>query len=406
MNYICMIVDGAYPNDIRVRKQAESLVEYGKKVLVVCPRKKNDLEKETINNVEVFRIGKNYNTIQKGIYDIIESVFNINPLFYSGLKKVFKKYKIDYLHVHDLPLAGTGFQFKSKVKSCYLDLHENFPEALKTWFLWKKGRLIKLKNALFMNPKKWSKKEEKYCKKYNKVICVVDEMKEKLIANFNINAHKLIVISNHEKKDFANNFKEEVIQEIITEKDFSITYVGGFGPHRGLQTAIKAMPEIIKKIPNAKLFLVGKGSLDVQNRLRLLTKDHKVENYVDFVGYRPFNEVATIMKKTNINIIPHLANGHTNNTIPHKLFQIMMSKSLLLVSSCKPLERIVNSYKAGVVFKADDAKDFAKKVIDIHKNYKNYQEETSNAFDAVMNKGENWENTSKELINLYENNFS
>ena len=48
MNYICMILDGAYPNDIRVRKEAESLVENGLKVLVVCPKKVNDLENEVI----------------------------------------------------------------------------------------------------------------------------------------------------------------------------------------------------------------------------------------------------------------------------------------------------------------------------------------------------------------------
>ncbi|WP_081817025.1 glycosyltransferase family 4 protein [Polaribacter sp. Hel_I_88] len=403
MSYICMIVDGAYPNDIRVRKEAEALAENGKKVLVVCPRKKNDLETEIVNNVTVFRIGKNYKTAKKGIYDILESVSNINPLFYFGIKKAFKKYKIDYLHVHDLPLAGTGFKFKNNVKKIYLDLHENYPEALRTWFLWKQNSVIKVKNSLFFNSENWSKKEEKYCQKYDKVICVVEEMKAKLIAKFNIEKDKLIVVSNHEKKSFADNFNEEVAQNIISKNDFSITYVGGFGPHRGLQTAIEAMPKIVQKVPNAKLFLIGKGSADVETKLRDIVKEFNVENSVVFVGYRPFKEVSTIMQKTNVNIIPHLSNDHTDNTIPHKLFQIMMSKSLLLVSSCKPLKRIVTKYNAGIVFNADDANDFAEKVISIHQNYDEYQIKTQNAFDAVMNKGENWEKESLKLFNLYTN---
>ena len=403
MSYICMIVDGAYPNDIRVRKEAEALAEKGKKVLVVCPRKKNDLETETVNNVVVFRIGKNYTIAKKGIYDIIESATNINPLFYFGLKKAFKKYKIEILHVHDLPLAGTGFKFKNNVKKIYLDLHENYPEALKTWFLWKQNSVIKVKNALFFNSENWSKKEKKYCEKYDKVICVVEEMKAKLIAKFNIENEKLIVVSNHEKKSFAANFNDEVAQNIINNKDFSITYVGGFGPHRGLQTAIEAMPKVTQHIPNAKLFLIGKGSADVETKLRDIVKEFNVENSVVFVGYRPFKEVSTIMQKTNVNIIPHLANDHTDNTIPHKLFQIMMSKSLLLVSSCKPLKRIVTKYNAGIVFNADDTNDFAEKVISIHQNYDEYQIKTQNAFDAVMNKGENWEQESLKLFNLYAN---
>ena len=51
MSYICMIVDGSYPNDIRVRKEAEALAENGRKVIVVCPRKRNDKSKETFNDV-------------------------------------------------------------------------------------------------------------------------------------------------------------------------------------------------------------------------------------------------------------------------------------------------------------------------------------------------------------------
>lgn len=398
-----MIVDGAYPNDIRVRKEAEALAENGKKVVVVCPRKKNDLQFEIVNNVEVFRIGKNFTTPKKGIYDIVESVFNFNPLFYFGLKKVFKKYDISYLHVHDLPLAGTGYLFKSKVNNkLYLDLHENYPEALKTWFLWKKSSIIKLKNTLFMDPKKWSKKERKYCIKYDKIICVVEEMKEKLITNFGIEAKKMLVVSNHEQKDFVLNFNNKTTQNIICKKDFSITYVGGFGPHRGLQTAIEAMPKIVATIPNAKLFLVGKGSKDVADKLQMLVVENKVEKCVNFVGYKPFSEVATIMQTTNVNIIPHLANDHTDNTIPHKLFQIMMSKSLLLVSSCKPLKRIVEKYDAGVVFKAGDATDFSLKVISIFQNKEAFKFKTENAYNAVMDKGENWETESEKLIQLYE----
>ena len=396
-----MIVDGAYPNDIRVRKEAESLAENGKNVLVVCPRKKNDVQSEIINDVTVFRIGTNYTNSKKGIFDIIESVTNINPLFYKGLKLAFQKYQIAYLHVHDLPLAGTGFMFKNHVKHIYLDLHENYPEALKTWFLWKQSKLIQFKNRLFMNPKLWSKKEEKYCKKYDKVICVVEEMKTKLIANFGIDERKLVVVSNHEKKEFADNFKHAVAQNIIKDKEFSITYVGGFGPHRGLQTTIEAMPNILKNIPEAKLFLIGKGSVDVEHTLKQLVLVHNLQDSVVFVGYRPFDEVSTIMQKTNINIIPHLANEHTDNTIPHKLFQIMMSKSLLLVSSCKPLQRIVNKYDAGIVFKANDSNDFAKKVVDIYQNYSTYQLKTENAFNAIMQKNENWEAESIKLLSLY-----
>ncbi len=403
MKYICMLVDGSYPNDIRVRKEAEALVENGKKVVVVCPMRAKESKQEIINGVNIYRIGKNYSHTKKGIYDVVESSININPFFYFGLKHVFKKYDISVLHIHDLPLAGTGYAFKSRVQHLVLDLHENFPEALKTWFEWKKNPFIKWKNKIFMNPKKWSKKEEKYCRKYDTIVCVVQEMKEKLHANFNIDLQKMFVVSNHEKKEFADNFNKQVAQHSIDKSAFSITYVGGFGPHRGLDIAIQAMPSIVAKIPNAVLYLVGRGSVDVEKRLKALVKECQVEETVKFVGYRPFNEVATIMQLSKLNIIPHKANEHTNNTIPHKLFQIMMSKSLLVVSSCKPLKRIVEKYDAGLVFEADSSDDFSSKVIHAYDNFDQLKTLTENAFDAVMKNDENWDSESLKLVELYNN---
>lgn len=396
-----MIVDAPYPNDIRVRKEAESLVESGKKVVVISPRKKKDLKSEVINGVDVFRIGNNYTNTKKGLLDVFESIFNINFLFFFGIKKALKQFDIQFLHVHDLPLAGTGYFFKPKMKRIILDLHENYPEALKTWFAWKKNPIIKLKNMIFMNPTLWSKKEGKYCEKYDLVVCVVEEMKQKLISNFKIEPQKLVVVSNYEKKEFAQNFLSSERQSIITNKNFSITYVGGVGPHRGLDTVIKAMPQIVKEIPNVKLFLIGKGSKNVEDKLQEMTNELNMEEYVKFVGYRPFKEVSTIMRESNVNIIPHKSNDHTDNTIPHKLFQIMMSKSLLLVSSCKPLKRIVEKYNCGLVFKADDTNDFASKIIMIYANEEEFLFKKENAFDAVMNKGENWEEESKKLLSLY-----
>lgn len=401
--YICMVVDGSYPNDIRVRKEAEALVNNGKKVLVVCPSKISDLKEEIINGVLVYRIGKNYSHFKKGIFDIVESVFNVNPFFFFNLKKVFKKHPIDFLHVHDLPLAGTCYLFKSKVKkNLILDLHENYPEALKTWFLWKKNPFIRLKNKIFMNPVRWSIKEKKYCEKYDKVICVVDEMKEKLASKFKIDDNKMLVVSNHEEKSFIDNFTKNTAQKIIDKDSFSITYIGGFGPHRGLDTAIKSMAAIVESIPNAMLFLIGKGSKDVENQLKEIVKENKVENHVKIVGYRPFKEVSSIMSSSSINIIPHNADEHTNNTIPHKLFQIMLSNSMLLVSSCKPLKRIVEKYDAGLVFEAGNPQDFSDKVIEVFTNFDEIAYKKENALTAVMEKGENWDTESLKLIQLYD----
>ena len=163
------------------------------------------------------------------------------------------------------------------------------------------------------------------------------------------------------------------------------------------------MPRIIERIPNAKLFLIGKGHHDVEDYLKNLVIENNIESSVKFIGYKPFEEIPAIMSSSSINVIPHSSDEHTNNTIPHKLFQIMLSKQLLLVSSCKPLKRIVTKYDAGVVFGAGDFNDFSSKVISIFEDKSSYDVKIENAYNAVMELGEDWDTESKNLIKLYNN---
>ena len=135
--------------------------------------------------------------------------------------------------------------------------------------------------------------------------------------------------------------------------------------------------------------------------MKQIVKENKIEDHVQLIGYRPFKEVSAIMSASSINIIPHNADEHTNNTIPHKLFQIMLSRSLLMVSSCKPLKRIVEKYDAGLVFEAGNSIDFSDKVIEAFTNFESIRSKTENAFNAVMEKGENWDTESLKLIDLY-----
>ncbi|CAL2093901.1 conserved hypothetical protein [Tenacibaculum sp. 190524A05c] len=397
MAYICMVVDASYPKDVRVRKEAEALQKSGKNVLVVCPSY-NNLKNENINGVEVYRLGKNYSNYKKGIFDVIESVFDINLFFLFGLKKVFKKYDIEFLHIHDLPLAGTGYFFRKKVKKIILDLHENYPEALQVWFKWNKNPLKRLKNSIFMNHKSWVKKEKKYCKLYDNVICVVEEMQRKIISNFDINSAKTLVISNQEERNFL---VDSVDKGIINENDFSITYIGGIGPHRGIDTVIKSMRIISKEVPNVRFNIIGSGSKATMVYLKDLTREYEVEDHVVFMSYKPFNQIGAIMNQSKINIIPHNKSGHTDNTIPHKLFQIMLSKGMLLVSSCDPLKRIVETYNSGFVFEADNDVDLASVVVDIYNNYGQYEERIVNGYNAAIEK-ENWELESLKLIEFYD----
>ena len=107
------------------------------------------------------------------------------------------------------------------------------------------------------------------------------------------------------------------------------------------------------------------------------------------------------MKFADVNTIPHKTNGHTDNTIPHKLFQTMMVGKPVLVSSSAPLKRVVTAAKSGIVFKADDPKDMAAKIQELYRDPTLRESLGKNGIEATLLGKLNWEHEQASLIALY-----
>ena len=198
------------------------------------------------------------------------------------------------------------------------------------------------------------------------VIAVVKEMKDRLISGHKAPGNKISIVSNTEPESFDTL---PVDQTIISQfKDqFIVSYIGGFGPHRGIDTAILGMSKLNKNI-NVKLLLVGKGNKVIESKFKSLIEYYDLTDRVIMLGWQPFEKVSSYIAASSVCLVPHKNNPHTGNTVPHKLFQYMVKGKPVLVSSCAPLKRIVEETQSGLVFKADDPQDFAEKLMDLVNN--------------------------------------
>lgn len=396
-----MILNAHYPHDIRVDKEAKALIDAGFKVHLLCSKRDSEPPYENLNGLHVHRIKVGTTNVVIGIWDVISSFNFVHPLFNNALPRFIRENNINILHVHDLPLVKTALVQKKKFKiKVIADFHENYPEAMKVWFSWKKNVIIRLKNRIFFNYKRWLKYENFAAKNSDKVIAVVEEMKERLIEDHNIEESKISVITNSESLSFLN---QKVVPDIYGEdfkENYKILYAGGIGPHRGVDTAIEGM-KYLKDNRNIVLVIVGSGSGAVMNTLYELAKENNVLEQVKFLGYKPFSTFYSYMSLADVNIIPHLKNGHTDHTIPHKLFQGMMCEKPVLVSSSTPLKRTVESLKSGLTFEAGNPKNFAAQILNLYNNRDLSKKLAKNGFQATVRGNENWEVTSQRLVKLY-----
>ena len=276
------------------------------------------------------------------------------------------------------------------------DLHENYPEALRQFHIGARParRILNLVSPLW----RWKRLEKACVRQADRVITVVEEAKQHYVSDCGIPPEKVTVVMNTEDLDY---FCSLPVDEDTVEKwqpHFTITYIGGFGRHRGIQTAIAAMPSIVRQISDARLLLVGSGANETE--LRELARQAGVKEVVEFVGWQPSNLVPTYVAASNVCLIPHIASGHTNSTIPHKIFQAMAMAKPVVVSSARPLERIVRETGAGLVYASGDAAALAEAVVRIFRD-KELATRLGEAGKKATSEKYNWETEAEKLVSLY-----
>ena len=383
-----MLTQTVFPPDIRLEKEIRSLYKNGYKVLVVC----NQFDKTKNPNFEFCEI-KRVNAVFKNINlnKLINFPFFLNPRYLFTSFNNLIRFKPDFIHAHDLPMMPIAILFGKLFRiPIIFDMHENYPQALKQFN--KKGFI----NFIFKNYRFASILEKLCLKLSNRIIVVIDEGKERLVS-MNVPSERISIVSN--TVDLETFIKLE--SEPQNSKNYFagdkeiILYTGTLSSERGLKTPILAMKLLVTKIDNVMLLLVGDGPQ--KQELKTIVETYQLENCVRFMDWVDHIELAFIVSKAEVCIIPQPNNEFINTTIPHKLFEYMAIGKPVLVSDALPLKRIVNETGAGLVFKSDDEIDFALRMEQLLTEKKDWG---TKGLEAVRNIY-NWKNEEKTLINMY-----
>jgi glycosyltransferase involved in cell wall biosynthesis len=108
------------------------------------------------------------------------------------------------------------------------------------------------------------------------------------------------------------------------------------------------------------------------------------------------SDVISIMKKSDIGIIPHFRSPQNDCSSPNKLFHYMYASLPVIVSNCSSLERIILQNDCGYVFEDKNKFQLAKILDEIIENLEFSKEKGRNGKRAVLDRY----NTKKEGENL------
>ncbi len=392
---IGMVLKGNIPPpDIRIEKEAGTLIGDGHEVNLLLERRQREEGTMNVGGIRCVR-GVRMGRFREILHRYTFSYTFRDPMWRKAIREFAVSRSVEVLHVHDLPLVREAVAVGEELGIPVIaDLHENYPGGLQVWYT------NRLKKKTIYNFNRWARYEREILREVDAVIVVIEESKERIMA-LGIPEEKIFVVPNTSPVESI----DIPIDPSITEKyrdTFMVSYIGGFAPHRGLDTAIRSLPHLRGRMPDLKLVLVGDRNRPYMEYLAGLAGKLGVSDMVEMTGWQPFEKIWSYISASSVCLVPHARNPHTDTTIPHKIFQYMMIRKPVIVSDCPPLKRIIEDSGGGLVFTHDSPEELAECIARFHEDGQ-FSLRTGEKGRAAFLDRYNWDSTSADLSRLYRN---
>lgn len=170
------------------------------------------------------------------------------------------------------------------------------------------------------------------------------------------------------------------------------TYMGNT-----FENLIKVFSLIVKKKPQARLFLVGHPGIS-QDKLPESLRG--CFSNIDFVGMQPFEKVILFMASANVLILPMENSDNDKARFPIRFGDYLSSGRPIVSNAVGEVRRIMKEEKCGMCCDSSDFEGFAKMVLTVIEDRNLQAELQRNAIKAASKYS--WDNITDGLIDDYE----
>lgn len=358
---------------------ANELVKKGHQVFVITQRLENTKSYEVVNGIEIFRVGsppKLIGTLPVGFGT------NLSFFIFSILKGINlgRKTKFDLIHSNTyIPVISAQICSKflhiphiATVHDIYLTSKENF------WKDWAAQEGISGFTKL-MGP--WL--ERRIAKTGVKLFHTVSETTKSDLEKLGV-TKKIIVIPNFVDLKHFERTAIEIKNQAI--------FVGRLVFYKNVEILIEAFKEVIKKIPDAKLVIVGEGP--IKQGLLEKTKSLGLQDHIVFKGNVSEEEKISLIHQSRVLLNPSLVEG-----FGVVILEAFSCAKPVIVSDTMPLSDLV-SHSDGFVVNSSEPSQWANRIIELMSNPTN-SEKMGKAGQQKVVTNYSLQKIIDDLIDLY-----
>jgi len=183
------------------------------------------------------------------------------------------------------------------------------------------------------------------------------------------------------------------IKKVEKEKNPTLIFVGRISKSKGIEDAIKVLKEILMKIPDARLWIIGSGDTEYKIYLEKMAKRLKVFDKIIFWGFVSNEKKFELMGKAHILVVPSVKEGW-GLIVPEAAFVGTPS----IVYDVLGLRDIVVNGVNGIIVKKNTPIEIKEETIKILEDRGLYEKLRTNA--KISSLTYNWNNTAKVALNV------
>jgi glycosyltransferase involved in cell wall biosynthesis len=240
--------------------------------------------------------------------------------------------------------------------------------------------------------------EEGMLHRAQKIIAVSNFTKWELMIYYNIAPHKIQVIHNGVdiKKFQPPTNKQKIKKELgLNPNDMTIVSVGRLYARKGLFNLIEAMPPVIKRFPNAKFIISGKGQSSEMTKLHAHAERIGVKKHILFTGYTPDKELPKLYQAADIFAFSTFYEHH-----PFAILAALSTGLPVVTTTVGGISETIQTGKNGLLVPPFSSQQFSKALLYLLEHPSEATEMGTKARQTVV-KQLDWRIVVKDAMKVY-----
>ncbi len=305
------------------------------------------------------------------------------------LKTVWRMYRkaveidVPVYHFHDPELIFAGILLKLRGKRVIMDVHEDFPDYIRTkeWI----PRPLRIPLAWITGVI-----EHFSAKVFDHVITVTPDVNDR----FRKATSRSIIVRNY---PIINELHDENNVYDPESRTDTVVYIGNITRDRAIEEMVRTM-EIVQKTHPVRLVLGGNFAPEsLEDDMRRLPGFQ----FVDYRGFLSRDEVADALNTAKAGLVVPLPYSHNLLGYMNKLYEYMSAGLPVIASDFPRWKPIVADTGSGIMVDSRDPHAIADAIAYVFDNAEKAAEMAKAGRHAVETKF-NWENEAAKLLAIYE----